>query len=379
MDMKRWNILLLLTVMISMVYGQDIQTLQREANQGKAYAQSVLGYHYYVGKDVLRNYVKAVYWFQKAAEQGDAKAQYNLGVCYYHGRSVAQNYEKAVEWFQKAADAGDVEAQNILGTCYEKGIGISQDVGKACFWYATAAQSGSQVASTNLDSLMKKLSTFTSPQEINELEQKARQGDANAQNLLGMKYYTGDGVALDFNKAAYWFLKSAEHGNVEAQANLGSCYFYGDGVDQSYEYAMQWWEKASAQGDSIAPYTIGKCYERGTGVSKDLEMMKSWWQKSAERGYDLAQHRLGYVYYEEGTQNVPGSYQKAVKYLTMASVSTDDYISGLACYLLSICYRHGRGVPRDIQKAEELQQKASEKGCSNARDLDEILKSLRDK
>ena len=42
--------------------------------------------------------------------------------------------------------------------------------------------------------------------------QKAEQGDANAQTVLGFMYYEGDGIKQDKQKAVYWYTKAAEQG-----------------------------------------------------------------------------------------------------------------------------------------------------------------------
>jgi TPR repeat protein len=48
------------------------------AEQGYAKAPLIVAGMYFVGKDVHKDYAKAVYWYSKAAEQGHAGAQYNL-------------------------------------------------------------------------------------------------------------------------------------------------------------------------------------------------------------------------------------------------------------------------------------------------------------
>ena len=42
------------------------------------------------------------------------------------------------------------------------------------------------------------------------LEEKARKGDANAQNSLGIRYYTGKYVKQDFSKAITWWAAAAK-------------------------------------------------------------------------------------------------------------------------------------------------------------------------
>ena len=48
----------------------------------------------------------------------------------------------------------------------------------------------------------------------------AEQGNANAQNNLGVAYHNGNGVEQDKNKAIYWFRKACENFNDDACKNL---------------------------------------------------------------------------------------------------------------------------------------------------------------
>lgn len=48
--------------------------------------------------------------------------------------------------------------------------------------------------------------------EIFELMDKAKQGDAEAQNELGFAYETGDGVNQDYAEALKWYQTAAEQG-----------------------------------------------------------------------------------------------------------------------------------------------------------------------
>src|SRR5450759_3597993 len=72
--------------------------------------------------------------------------------------------------------------------------------------------------------------TPTPEQQFKTLQQKAEQGDAEAQFNLGVMYTNGYGVWQDYAQAAAWFLKAAEHGDAMAQIALGYAYAKGQGV-----------------------------------------------------------------------------------------------------------------------------------------------------
>ena len=93
---------------------------------------------------------------------------------------------------------------------------------------------------------------------IEQLRQMADKGDPAAQNALGLRYATGEGVKLKESEALLWFTKAAERGYVPAQSKLGSIYFSGRGVPQDYNRAYFWMTVARLSGDdaskTLAPF-----------------------------------------------------------------------------------------------------------------------------
>lgn len=81
---------------------------------------------------------------------------------------------------------------------------------------------------------------------------KAKQGDADAQNNLGVMYSEGSRIPKDDKQAFYWYEKSAQQGNSTAQFNFGAMYYNGKGTPQDYKLAYVWFNVASAQGNEGA-------------------------------------------------------------------------------------------------------------------------------
>jgi TPR repeat protein len=65
-------------------------------------------------------------------------------------------------------------------------------------------------------------------------------------------YEIGDGVPQDDKTALKWYTLAAEQGNALAQNNLGLMYYNGQGVLQDYVYAHMWWTIAAASGHKDA-------------------------------------------------------------------------------------------------------------------------------
>lgn len=78
------------------------------------------------------------------------------------------------------------------------------------------------------------------------------QGDARAQNNLGVMYEKGQGVLQDYKEAVRLYRLAADQGNVPAQSNLGSMYANGHEVLQDYARAHMWWNLASAAGNATS-------------------------------------------------------------------------------------------------------------------------------
>ena len=175
----------------------------------------------------------------------------------------------------------------------------------------------------------------------NEIEILALQGNADAQNQLGMYHASVENITTDdFEKAFYWFSKAANQGLSFAQCNLASCYM------------------------------------NGNGTAKDINKALHWYKKSAEQGFDVAQCKLGVIYYEG--HEVPIDYKLAARYFSLATKSDNDNIAGLANGMLSKCYRFGRGVEQDIQKANELLKAAKEKGWDEAKSIEKLIQKIQD-
>ena len=84
---------------------------------------------------------------------------------------------------------------------------------------------------------------------IRTILNKAKSGDANAQNELGGWYYRGKHVKQNYEEAAQWWARAAKQGNVKAIGNLGLCYLTGNGVGKDSITAVKLYERSVKQGN----------------------------------------------------------------------------------------------------------------------------------
>jgi len=88
--------------------------------------------------------------------------------------------------------------------------------------------------------------------DIDDCRVKAEQGDAQAQNILGVLYHSGTGVTQDYKEAVKWYRLAAEQGHASAQYKLGLMYLQGKGVVQDYVMAHMYWNLAAVSGNKDA-------------------------------------------------------------------------------------------------------------------------------
>ena len=130
---------------------------------------------------------------------------------------------------------------------------------------------------------------------LREYRLAAEQGDASAQNNLGVMYAMGRGVAQDDALAAQWYRRAAEQGDARAQYNLGFMYADGRGVARDYALAVKWYRLAADHGDAGAQNNLGFMYLNGGGVPMDHVQAHMWFDLAAAQGYKIATVNLEQV------------------------------------------------------------------------------------
>ena len=256
-------------------YEQAAECFRQAAEQGHAVAQSNLGVYYENGWGVPKDAAEAVKWYRAAAEQGNAGAQFNLALCYRNGRGVPKDEAEAVKWYRAAAEQGDAEAQYLLGTLYIMGIGVDKDAAEAEKWFRAAAEQGNADAQDALKQF----------EDVRVLLRRARQGDAESQYKLAVKYERSLAVNTDEKEAIFWYRKAAGQGHQLAKFALSSRAF-----NILLKYARE------AKGDRVEMmcryFVVAYRYEYGIGTKKNMEKARYWYKKAAEEGHYRSKQKL---------------------------------------------------------------------------------------
>ena len=146
---------------------------------------------------------------------------------------------RAVQLYRAAADRGHADAQTNLGLVYERGAracNLEADDDVAAAWYARAAAQGYARAQNNLGYVLYRHGTASGGSGAGT--------NGNGSGISG----SGSGYA-QLSQAVRWFQMAAAQGNAAAQNNLGICYETGAGgaLQVSLDIAAQLYQDAARQ------------------------------------------------------------------------------------------------------------------------------------
>lgn len=176
-------------------------------------------------------------------------------------------------------------------------------------------------------------------QSDNPLLDRAMQGDAAAQLKLAKAYQYGDGQRKDMHEALRWYLSAAAKGSAESAYILGTLNYngdvLGDNVDQSTISAWAWFRAAAEEGDPQAVEAL----QRTEAELSAVKLMQA--------------HEFAAAMFLRG-EKVPANAEAAAKELDWLV----QHESRQGTLLLGLLYLDGKGIPKDLDKARTLCEKA---------------------
>ncbi len=109
---------------------------------------------------------------------------------------------------------------------------------------------------------------------LEDVRKLAKEGDSEAQFLLGSSYNEGLGVELDFEKAGKWFLKAAPSGHMVAINNLAVMLVWGQGMDPNIDEARRHFARAAKLGSTMAKSNTHKFRDDGRDDREKLKTLR---------------------------------------------------------------------------------------------------------
>ncbi len=106
-------------------------------------------------------------------------------------------------------------------------------------------------------------------EELEQLEQAAASGDANAYFELGVAYSRGEGVAEDGARAAQHLQAAVNLGHPRAMNHLGIMMIKGSQIPFNGPVGVRLLQAAGDAGDVQALFNLGILYKNGTVVARD--------------------------------------------------------------------------------------------------------------
>ncbi|MCC8166259.1 MAG: sel1 repeat family protein [Planctomycetes bacterium] len=204
--------------------------------------------------------------------------------------------------------------------------------------------------------------------EFLEIQNLANAQDADALLIMGILYANGIRVPQDYQKAAEYYLSSAEKGNAIAQRNLGLLYDCGVGVPQDYAKAAKWYRLADYNDDPAATFALGgfpyafreQIFPRHLG-SYNFWRLKAIFSTFGPQLEDRMEQSFWQSYYssEEYVQND----MEIVNQVYRRAMNGD----GEAQLRMSLFYLQGQCVEKKAHEVNKWLRKSAENGNIRAR------------
>jgi TPR repeat protein len=177
--------------------------------------------------------------------------------------------------------------------------------------------------------------------------QRAGEGDAKAQELIGKYLISGRGVTKDEDQGINWLAKSygTSVDNPDFEVKLGKMVAHSRDVQPDYKRTMKLFRAAADTGNAEGQYQVGYLYQLGEGVAVDQAEASRWFHKAADQGNPKAQYELG-VSFAKG-RNEKQDYSEAMKWFGRAA----EHGHPEAMNWIGNIFKEGWGVSRDLGEA----------------------------
>jgi TPR repeat protein len=385
----------------------------KAANHGSYLSSYCLGLNEESGKNSRGSpsIPLAIVWYllANAQSEGDDHSSLNRIADLKQNLSTSE-IEKIVHYITAFADERNFPwAQLALGDMYSTGQFVGVDEEAAYKYFSLAAAGGIEAAKSRLAFReMREMGDeeiFDKASELGKLgkhkdsflllHSASNRGNPKAQYLSALMLESGIGTIQDVIRARELYFSSAEKGYSDSQAKVGGFYVLGDGIDVDYEKAAFWFERAAKQDNPVALNDLGNMFGAGLFFEKDEEKAIALYKLAAELGSDAGKLNFGRfltrsedpkevshgislleqaaenglaraqttlaLYYLDGIL-VEKDFDLAFNFFQAAAASGD--LEGIVG--LGVNFARGYGCEKNLERAKQLYEIAAERGAAQA-------------
>ncbi len=200
---------------------------------------------------------------------------------------------------------------------------------------------------------------------------KAKAGDVEAMDLVGLMLSAGAGVKQNWKEAIDWLQKAAKAGSGEAAYRLGVAKQFGLGTAVDLTVAKAYYAEASAKSIAYASTNLGMMYFQGIGVQQDISEAVRLFELARSQGDPLATQNLASIY-AQGMKGIARDEAKAFSLAREAALLENT----AAMRLMGYFYANGIGTAQDLPAAYVWSSLAAKRGDQTSEILVSKLQPL---
>lgn len=174
----------------------------------------------------------------------------NMYSCAQKGLSnVKRDYKKAREYYKKSVDLNDSEGAIELGKLYFFGDGVKQNYDKAELYWGIAYELGDELGAFELANYYYDCKTEKIDKAINIYKELIAQNEFVENSLLKLSRIYGRGIGIEKNsKLELKYLNEGiKYKDFNCCSDLAYKYFTGDGIPKDLDKALQTIQKADTR------------------------------------------------------------------------------------------------------------------------------------
>jgi TPR repeat protein len=186
-----------------------------------------------------------------AALEGDIESQYQMALLFREGNMLEKSEAFAFCLAWRAAARGHVRSMAFVAACHWSAWGVPLNYELGVHYYRRAAVHHYSPAEYMLG-----VSYFSgngvpihAVSALRWLGRAVRRGHGGAAELMGRIYSEGKLTATRPERAFKWWLRGALLGNPKSMLQVADCYFYARGVEYDYGRYLHWIEKLAQTND----------------------------------------------------------------------------------------------------------------------------------